>query len=98
MPTNALLGREYADDPYSRIAPPEKFDVVDAGDLDDDQTVLLPFVARKIRCENAGDLAVLRRDGTIVVLPFAAGETQVLMVAKLLSTDTTVTGRITVGY
>lgn len=94
-----LLGKERVSGPFARLAPPDAFETIDAGDLDNDHTVLLPFVTRKIRVQNAGDLEVLKRDGTTEVIPaLAAKETIVVAVAKILAGSTTVTGGITVFY
>jgi hypothetical protein len=96
-----LLGKERYPDPLAKLATPDHFENIDASSLDDLETEasLLPFVTRKIRVENGGDLAVLKRDGTLDVLPaLADGETVVVSVAKLMDTGTTVTGRITVFY
>ena len=104
MPLTRLLGKYRSSGPIAQLHSPDHFETIDAGDLDNDTADILartvvPFVFRKVRVEGAGDLAILKRDGDITIIPgLAAGDTVVCVGVKIMDTDTTVAGGITVFY
>ena len=94
---NKLLGKDLLDLGGDLTTASDDFDALVLADLDDIEANLLRGVSRRFYVGVAGNLSVLKRDGTTVLLKVAAGVEYRLGIVKIFQTNTTADS-IIVGY